>query len=120
MRVRGVEEVVFDGEYTGMQEPEGVRFKQPTTMAERIEVAQAMQKDLGLRAPIFCDSIDNRLDSTLAACPDRLYVLSRDGRVVWKGGQGPMLYSLSHLEDFLRAHYDAHNAKNSVPPGQRK
>jgi hypothetical protein len=49
--------------------------------------------------------MDDGLDDFLAASPDRLYVLSRDGRVVWKaahGPSGPALHSLTQLESFLR------------------
>jgi hypothetical protein len=84
---------------------DGVCIAQPVNMAERLAAARAMQQHYGLRAPVACDAMDDGLDDFLAASPDRLYVLSRDGRVVWKaahGPSGPALHSLTQLESFLR------------------
>jgi type I thyroxine 5'-deiodinase len=82
------------------EHPEGICVQQPKSIAERIAIARRMREDNALRAPIVCDGVDNALDRLLAACPDRLYVL-KEGRMVWKGGQGPFLYSTAELLNFL-------------------
>jgi hypothetical protein len=128
MRMRGVEEAVLDAKHFGGACPQllhlylreaaptddmvraldpsndhrgGVCLAQPASIRERRAAARAMQRHYGLRAPVVCDAMDDAL-----ACPDRLYVLSREGRVVWKsahGPSGPNLHSLTMLEDFLRS-----------------
>jgi len=82
------------------EHPNGLCYRQPKTMADRAAVARDMVGHFGLRGMIVCDAMDNALEAHLAACPDRLYVLRGD-RVVFKGGQGPFLYSVPELLQFL-------------------
>lgn len=80
----------------------GLCYRQPRTMSERIAIANDMVEQLGVRGEIVCDSMQNAADTWFAACPDRLYVLSR-GRVVYKGGRGPFFYDPDEMLAFLES-----------------
>lgn len=58
-------------------------------MAERMEVARTCYSELGISFPAVVDNMDNKVEEAYAAWPDRLYVVDKRGRIVYKGGKGP-------------------------------
>jgi hypothetical protein len=68
---------------------ENVLFRNPTTDAERSNVAQACWRKLGIKFPALVDGMDNRVEAAYTGWPDRLYLVERGGRVVFKTTPGP-------------------------------
>ena len=79
----------------------GINFSQPKTFAERTQVASKCSDALHLSMPLLVDHIDDRVERAYSAFPDRLYVISEDGQVVFKGGRGPFGYQPRLLEQAL-------------------
>ena len=52
--------------------------------------------------PALIDSDDNIVNRAYAGWPDRLYVVGVDGKVAYKGGQGPFGFKTPELEAWLR------------------
>jgi len=48
--------------------------------------------------------MDNVADRVFQGWPERLYVLSTEGRVVYQGGKGPYGFLLEELDSFLSAY----------------
>ena len=46
--------------------------------------------------------MDDAVNKAYAAWPDRFYVISKDGKVVLKGEQGPKGFKADELESFLQ------------------
>lgn len=70
----------------------------PTTMAERRVVADACQKTLlDGEVPLYVDTIDDRVSTMYTGKPTRIYLIGRDGRVVYNPGIGPFGFNPKHL-----------------------
>ena len=80
---------------------QGVIFNQPTTIEERLNVAQAFVEKMGVEADILVDDIGNTADELYAAWPERIYVIDRGGTIVYKGGIGPYFFDPDEVREFL-------------------
>jgi hypothetical protein len=76
--------------------------KDPTTLMERCQVASTCVNDLGLEIPCLIDDIDNTAARAYKGWPDRLFVVGRDGRVVYTGDPGPFGFLPTQMERALR------------------
>ena len=82
----------------------GVAFAQPTTRAGRAGVAALCCQALKITMPLLVDEIDDRVGRAYSGMPDRMYVVGRDGRVVYKGGRGPFGFNPDEMEQALIMH----------------
>jgi len=81
---------------------DGVLFRSPRTDGERTQTASACVRNLGIRIPALLDGIENRVERAYTGWPDRLYLVGRDGRVIFKTLPGPYGFSSKKLADALR------------------
>lgn len=81
---------------------EGVLFAQPKTMAARHDVARQCCDKLSLTMPTVVDTIDNRVDESYAAWPERVFIVGRDGRIAYAGGQGPFGFKPAEADEWLK------------------
>jgi hypothetical protein len=79
----------------------GVAYATPRTLAERHAIADACALGLKLSLPTLIDDMDSTADRTYGAWPERLYVVSTEGVVVYQGGKGPYGFDPEALERFL-------------------
>ena len=79
-------------------------FPQPETYDERCDIARQCQKSLKMTVPLVVDGMDDRVGHLYSGMPDRLYVIGRDGRVVYKSGRGPFGFMPGELEQALVMH----------------
>jgi len=90
-----------DGWQTKANEEQGVKFKQPKTEKERAEVAQTCRKDLDIGIPMLMDDMKNSADEVYCGWPDRLYIVSKDGKIAYKGAVGPQGFNPREMEQAL-------------------
>lgn len=106
------DEAVFLGVYVREAHPEdgwrmatnakvGVEVKQPTTYAERVEVAGQCQQKLKYSMPLLVDEIDDRVGHAYSGMPARLYVIDKAGKVAYKGARGPFGFRPGEMEQAL-------------------
>ena len=81
---------------------EGVVFRNPQSDDERFQVAGSCVRNLGIRYPALVDGIDNAVEQAYTGWPDRLYLIDRGGRIVYKSEPGPFGFEPSYLESALR------------------
>ena len=75
----------------------------PKNSDERHEVARVCMTKLELsEIPALVDDMDDTANNAYAAWPDRLYLISRDGNVVYHGGRGPFGFLPDELEDAIQ------------------
>ncbi len=86
---------------TAVNARQGVIFNQPTTIEERLNVAQAFVQKIGVQADVLVDDIDNTADDLYAAWPERIYVIDEGGTITYKGGIGPYFFDPDEVREFL-------------------
>lgn len=83
---------------------EQVEYAQPQDTLSRREVATACTVSLKLSIPTLLDTMDNVADALYNGWPERLYVLSCAGSILYKGGKGPFGFDTEELAAFLAEH----------------
>ncbi|RDD44194.1 Type I iodothyronine deiodinase [Trichoplax sp. H2] len=86
---------------SGMNEDLGICFKQPKTLEDRMKVAQAFIQNSSFQHAIVVDDIDDTTSNLYDAVPERLYVVSDDYKILYKGGPGPYGYNFDDLTQSL-------------------
>ncbi len=81
-----------------------ILYAQPTTDAERAEVASACQIDMKLEMPMLLDELSNEVDTAWAALPERLYLVDAQGRIAYRGGPGPFQFDPGEWERAIETH----------------
>ena len=57
---------------------------------------------LGIRIPAVIDGMEDRAEAAYTGWPERLYVVARGGRIVYKSAPGPFGFHPSEMEPHLR------------------
>lgn len=83
----------------------GIDFAQPTTFAERQEVAGQCTGALDITIPMVVDDLVDTVGKAYGAWPDRLYVIAPDGTVAYQGGYGPFDFDPAEVREFLTDTY---------------
>jgi hypothetical protein len=82
----------------------GISFLQPRNLTERTRIAARCCTALKMTMPLLVDAINDRVGHAYSGMPDRLYVIGRDGKVVYKGGRGPFGFNAGEMEQALVMH----------------
>ena len=77
-----------------------VVFASPRNEEERGIVAGSCVRKLGIKFPALVDGFDNRVESAYTGWPDRLYLIGKGGRVLYKSKPGPFGF---HPNDLAQA-----------------
>jgi hypothetical protein len=77
---------------------EKIAVRDPATVEQRASVAGACALRLKMRLPVLLDAPDNLVASQYGGWPDRLYLIAKDGRVAFQGGEGPFEFKPDLLE----------------------
>ena len=78
-----------------------IRVNDPTTDAERHDVAVACSLRLKIRMPVVIDAIDDNIARAYGALPDRLYLIGKGGHVAFQGAPGPAGFRPHELEQAI-------------------
>ena len=92
-----------DGSQSPPNVDDNVLYTQPTTEAERAEVAAACMLRFNFSFPMLLDNMTNEIEGKYKAWPERLYVLDANGQVTWKCGLGPHLFDPDGFEEAIKA-----------------
>ena len=71
---------------------------EPRTDEQRKQVASTCAAGLRVNMPMVVDKVDNAVASAYGGWPDRLYLIGRDGRIAFQGGEGPFGFKPEELE----------------------
>ncbi len=82
---------------------ENVLFRQHRNYEEREAAAQSCTLGLHISVPTLVEEMDNTIDEAYGAAPERLYLIGKDGRVVYHGGAGPHFFDLDELDEALQS-----------------
>jgi alkylhydroperoxidase family enzyme len=104
-----------DGWRMASNDRAGIAIAQPRTTEERAGVAGRCCQALHMTLPLLVDEVNDAVGHAYSGMPDRLYVIGRDGRVVYKGGRGPFGFNAAEMEQALILHL---LEQDSTPPNQ--
>ncbi len=85
----------------GSNDRAGIAVAQPKTFEERTAVADQCSNLLEMNMPVLVDEINDVVGNAYSGMPDRLYVIDRDGKVVFKSGRGPFGFKPGEMEQSL-------------------
>jgi len=77
--------------------------KEPTTLDERLDVAETCAVRLAIELPMLIDGMDDAVGRAYDSWPDRIFLIGRDGRIAYKGGHGPWGFSPRELAAAIEA-----------------
>jgi len=77
-----------DGRRMRSNDEAGIAVKDPKTDAERKEVAKTCVDKLKITIPALIDGIDNAVEKAYAGWPTRMYVIGKDGKILYQGPHG--------------------------------
>ena len=79
-----------------------VLMEEPVNDLERLQNAKVCVTKMELAMiPAVIDRIDNRVDASYSAKPDRLYLVGKDGKIAFAGGRGPFGFRVPELTDAI-------------------
>ena len=90
-----------DGWAMKSNEKVGVAVAQPTTLAERVSVAEQCAAKLNPTMPLLVDDINDTVGNAYSGMPARLYVIDTQGKVAYKSGRGPFGFKPEEMEQAL-------------------
>jgi hypothetical protein len=79
----------------------GVAVKQPTTLAERVAVADQFCTRLQPTIPLVIDEIDDPVGHAYSGMPGRVYIIDSAGKVAYRSGRGPFGFRFGEMEQAL-------------------
>jgi len=91
----------------GANEDQGVCYKQPTSLSERVAIVDDFVKRFEYGVPMVVDPMENPAEEAYAGWPERLYVIDESGIVAYKGRVGPMGFDPDELEAWLESRFEA-------------
>ncbi len=84
-------------------------LEDPTTLAGRHDVAAESCNKLKFDFPVLVDTMNDRLAIQWSGWPERLFVVSKQGRIVYTGDMGPFGFNPSRA-------YKGYNGRKSLCP----
>ena len=87
---------------TASNERDHVLLHSPRTDADRFENAGQCVRKLGIQIPVVIDGLEDRTEVAYTGWPERLYVVARGGRIVYKSAAGPYGFSPKEMANHLR------------------
>lgn len=79
-----------------------VVFASPKNQEERGSIAETCVRKLGIKMPAVLDEFGNSTEQAYTGWPDRIYLIDRQGHVVFKSKPGPFGFKPDQLEAALK------------------
>jgi iodothyronine deiodinase-like protein len=114
MRERYAEKIAFFIVYIKEAHPEdgwalrynrrsGIGLQDPQSTEERTEIAASCALRMRTSIPVLIDEINNEVARQYGGWPDRLYLVGKDGRIAFQGGEGPFGFKPEQLDQAIQA-----------------
>jgi hypothetical protein len=87
------------------KEKDNVCYAQPKKIEDRVAIANDFTRRFKFPVPFGIDEMTNGATDAYAAWPERLYVLDANGRISYKGGNGPFQYDPKEVRAWLSQRY---------------
>ena len=74
---------------------------EPVTFEERTRIAKEFLERTKLTIPTLIDNMDNKIDANYKAWPERVYIIEIDGKVLYKGEEGPRGFNPLEIKPYF-------------------
>jgi hypothetical protein len=74
-----------------------VKIEQHKTLEARKEAAGSCVANLDLKIPLLIDDMNNSVGDAFSGHPDRLFILSPEGTVAYRGDKGPRGFDVDEM-----------------------
>ncbi len=78
-----------------------VCYAQPKNLEQRVIIANDFIKRYKYPVPFGIDDMSNQAEGAYSAWPERLYVIDENGKISYKGGNGPFKYDPKEVRAWL-------------------
>lgn len=95
--------------------PAGKSIEQPASTEERRRVAEAFLDDYGLKITALLDNIDDKTSKDYASIPDRMFLISKNGKIAFAGDRGPRGFRPEQLETAIIKELESTDAPTETP-----
>jgi len=92
----------IDGWQVDSNISDDVLYRQHQSFDEREEAAQSCIIGLHISIPTLVEEMDNAIDEAYGAATERLYLMVKDGKVVYHGGAGPHFFDIEELDEAIQ------------------
>lgn len=82
-----------------------VCYAQPRNLSDRLAIANDFTKRYKYPVPFGVDDMNNAANDAYAAWPERLYIIDENGKIAYRGGNGPFKYYPSEVRAWLTSRY---------------
>ncbi len=87
------------------------KIEQTDDLFARAEHAEVCLATLKLSVPTVLDGENNAVNTAYAGWPDRMYVVTTDGRIAYQGTPGPSGFKPEEVEEWLKENVGGEQAK---------
>jgi hypothetical protein len=92
----------------------------PKTYDERKNAAKQCERALKYGIRTYVDTMDDKVSKAYAAKPTRLYLIGKEGRVVYAGGPGPYGFKPSAFEAAIQQYLTKENKVSITPKSAQR
>jgi hypothetical protein len=100
------------------KDKDDVCYVQPKTLEQRVAIANDFTKRFKYPLPFGIDDMNNAATNAFAAWPERLYVVDENGKISYKGGNGPFQYDPKEVRAWLTRRFG--EVKPAAPAAPQK
>jgi tetratricopeptide (TPR) repeat protein len=83
---------------SSVNQREGIEVPAAKTLQQKETNAATCARKLDLKFPVLIDGMDRHVESSYAGWPSAIYILGKDGHIVWRSRLGEQELSVSELE----------------------
>ena len=97
-----------DGWVHPLNEQDGILLHSAQDQEQKTEYATTCVRNLGIKFTAVVDRMDYQVESNYSGWPDRLYLVSKEGHIVWKGDPGPVGFRAEELQAAIQKELSPH------------
>jgi hypothetical protein len=101
-----------DGREAQANHRDGILIASAKNYEEKEGYASSCVRNLGIKFTTVVDKMDAKVELNYMGWPDRMYLVGKDGTIVWKGGPGPQGFQPPMLEAAIQAELKKNRTRN--------
>jgi type I thyroxine 5'-deiodinase len=101
------------------KDKDNVCYAQPKSLEQRVAIANDFTRRFKYSVPFGIDEMTNAANDAYAAWPERLYIIDEQGRISYKGGNGPFKYDPKEVRSWLATRFGEVKHPEATSPDKK-